>query len=126
MNSCNFIGRLAQNPELVPVDNTHVARFTLAVEDYRRSRDGKKTKRVDYFDFEAWDSGATTICKYCQKGDELAVFTTGRQYKWTDNDGNRNSKVTFRVNKFKLIGAHTRNTESEVPIDDESPEEAKA
>ncbi len=103
MNSCNFIGRLAQNPELVPVDSTHVARFTLAVEDYRRSRDGKKTKRVDYFD-----------------GDELAVFTTGRQYKWTEDDGKRNSKIKFRVNKFKLIG--TRNyVESETS--DEPKEE---
>ena len=101
MNSCNFIGRLAQNPELVPVDSTHVARFTLAVEDYRRSRDGKKTKRVDYFDFEAWDTGATTICKYCKKGDELAVFTTGRQYKWTEDDGKRNSKIKALKNLKK-------------------------
>ena len=122
MNSCNFIGRLAHNPELIPVDSTHVARFTLAVEDYRRSRDGKKTKRVDYFDFEAWDSGATTICKYCKKGDELAVFTTGRQYKWVEDDGSRNSRIKFRVNKFKLIGTRNKYTEPEATLDESSEE----
>ncbi len=68
MNSCNFIGRLAQNPELVPVDSTHVARFTLAVEDYRRSRDGKKTKRVDYFETKRRNSRIkTTLAMQAQK-----------------------------------------------------------
>ena len=43
MNSCSFVGRLVKDPYLVKVENTHVVKFTLAVNEYRRSRDGSKT-----------------------------------------------------------------------------------
>ena len=103
MNSCSFVGRLAQDPELFTVNGTHVVKFTLAINEYRRSKDGNKTKQVDYLDFEAWDSGATTIAKYCKRGDELAVSTSARQHKWSDADGNRHSLIKFRVNSFNLF-----------------------
>ena len=103
MNTCSFVGRLVKDPYLVKVESTHVVKFTLAVNEYRRSRDGSKTKQVDYFDFEAWDSGATTIAKYCKQGDELAVTATARQYKFIDNDNNKRSRVKFRVNGFNLF-----------------------
>jgi single-strand DNA-binding protein len=103
MNSCSFVGRFAQDPELFTVNGTHVVKFTLAINEYRRSKDGNKTKQVDYLDFEAWDSGATTIAKYCNKGDELAVSASARQHKWSDADGNRHSRIKFRVNSFNLF-----------------------
>ena len=61
MNSCNFIGRFVADPELNDVNDTSVVRFTLAINEYRKSRDGEKNKHVNYLDFEAWDTGATTI-----------------------------------------------------------------
>ena len=64
MNNCTFIGRLVSDPELIEVNDTNVVRFTLAINEYRRQKDGTKTRKTDYFDFEAWDSGATTISKY--------------------------------------------------------------
>ena len=81
MNNCHFIGRLVQDPELTDVNETSVVRFTLAVNEYRKSKDGEKSKKVDYLDFEAWDSGATTIDRYCSKGDEIAVMACARQDK---------------------------------------------
>ena len=61
-------------------------------------------------DFEAWDTGATTIDRYCKKGDELAVLATARQDKWTDKEGNKRSKIKFRVNRFKLFNNGNRET----------------
>tara|TARA_R100000808_G_scaffold5713_1_gene17219 strand:+ start:49912 stop:50304 length:393 start_codon:yes stop_codon:yes gene_type:complete len=109
MNNCNFIGRLVADPELNDVNDTSVVRFTLAINEYRKSRDGEKNKNVSYLDFEAWDTGATTIGKHCRKGDEIAVLASARQDKWTDKEGNRRSKVKFRVNKFKLFNYNNNN-----------------
>ena len=103
MNNCHFIGRMVQDPQLTEVNDTNVIRFTLAINEYRKSKDGEKNKQVNYLDFEAWDSGATTIGRYCIKGDEIAVICGARQDKWTDKEGNRRSKIKFRVNKFKLF-----------------------
>ena len=114
MNNCSFVGRLAQNPELIAVNSTHVARFTLAVEDYRRAKDGKKTKRVDYFDFEAWDSGAATLGKYCKKGDIVDVVTSAKNKTWTDPEGNKRLQTRFRVKEFKLFNnGHHQKEEGE-------------
>ena len=113
MNSCNFIGRFVADPELNDVNDTSVVRFTLAINEYRKSRDGEKNKNVNYLDFEAWDTGATTIGKYCRKGDEIAVLASARQDKWTDKEGNRRSRIKFRVNKFKLFNYNNSEKNSE-------------
>ena len=94
---------MVQDPQLTEVNDTNVIRFTLAINEYRKSKYGEKNKQVNYLDFEAWDSGATTIGRYCKKGDEIAVICGARQDKWTDKEGNRRSKIKFRVNKFKLF-----------------------
>jgi single-stranded DNA-binding protein len=103
MNSCSFVGRLVRDPKLVRLDRTYVVEFCLAINEYRRLKDGNKTKQIDYFDFEAWDSGATTIAKHCKKGDELAVLATARQFCWNDDEGKKISRVKFRVNNFNLF-----------------------
>ena len=116
MNSCSFVGRLVQDPELSLVNNTHVVKFTLAINEYRRAKNGNKKKQVDYLDFEAWDSGATTISKYCLKGDELAVSASARQDKWTDENGNKYSRIKFRVNSFNLFSKTCADTDTETGV----------
>ena len=107
MNNCTFIGRLASDPTLKDVGNTQLVTFALAIEEYRRDREGVKKKRVDYFEFEAWDSGASTIAKFCKKGDFLAVETAARQQKW-ESDGEPRQKVNFRVKNFKMFNSYDK------------------
>lgn len=49
MNNCTFVGRLSSDPEIRDVGNTSLATFSLAIEEYRRDKDGTKKKRVDFF-----------------------------------------------------------------------------
>ena len=60
-------------------------------------------KGVNYFDFEAWDSGAVALHKYCKKGDIIDVVTTARNNNWTDSKGNKKFQTKFRVKEFKLF-----------------------
>jgi single stranded DNA-binding protein len=103
MNNCCFVGKLASDPELREINNTYVVNFCLAVEDYRKDKEGEKHRRVDFLDFEAWDSGATTIAKHFKKGDMLIIESEARQHKWTSNDQKR-QKIIFRVKTFKSSG----------------------
>jgi single stranded DNA-binding protein len=106
MNICCFIGKLVADPELKETNNTHVVNFSLAVEDYRKDKEGEKHRRVDYLDFEAWDTGATTIAKHFKKGELLAIEAEARQHKWNSGDQKR-QKIVFRVKTFKSIGCKT-------------------
>jgi len=112
MNNCAFVGRLASDPVIKEVNSTHLVNFTLAIEEHRRDKDGTKRKRVDFLDFEAWDSGATTIERYCFKGDQIAVTATARQQRWKDDGGSSRSRINFRVNSFKLFNNKNYNNGS--------------
>ena len=112
-NYCRFIGRLVQDPKLVKMENTDLVTFTLAVTEYGKQRDGEKKKTVNYFDFEAWDSGATTLGKYCKKGDLVDVVTSARNNNWTDREGNKKFQTRFRVKEFKLFNQPTTDAPQE-------------
>ena len=115
MNNCHFVGRLASDPTIKDVGNTKLATFVLALEEHRKDKEGNKKKRVDYFEFEAWDSGGTTIAEFCRKGDYLAVDAIARQQKWTTPDGSPRQKVNFRVKSFKMFdsGRHSGHQDNE-------------
>jgi single stranded DNA-binding protein len=117
-NYCRFIGRLTSDPQLVKLENTELCRFTLAVSEYRKEKgpDGelRKKKSVNYFDFEAWDTGATTLGKYCKKGDIVDVVTSARNNNWVDKEGNKKFQTRFRVKEFKLFNTNpNKSSDSE-------------
>ena len=117
-NYCRFIGRLAGDPKLIKLENTDLLTFTLAVSEYRREKNGDKKKTVSYLDFEAWDSGATTLNKYCKKGDIVDLVASARNNSWVDKEGNKKFQIRFRVKEFKLFNNNytegsTKETKSE-------------
>lgn len=111
MNSCSFVGRFVKDPSLANANGVDVLDFTLAISEYRKSKDGSKTKTIDFLDFVAWDSGAATIAKHCKKGDKIAVICSARQEKY-----NTKYSIKFRVNKFDLINSFQKQ-ENEDCID---------
>jgi len=102
-NYCRFIGRLTKDPKLIELENTSLVNFTLAITEYRKEKGGEKKKTVNYFDFEAWDSGATTLAQLCKEGDVVDVVTAARNHNWTDPQGNKKFQTRFRVKEFKLF-----------------------
>jgi len=109
MNHCTFCGRLVDDPLLKNVNGTSLVTFTLAVEEHRRDNQGHNRKRVEFLDFEAWDSGADAIKSYCSKGDLLLVEGIARQQRWK-SDGQNRSKINFRVSKFRNFTGKSENT----------------
>tara|TARA_Y100001951_G_scaffold80844_1_gene68924 strand:- start:634 stop:1038 length:405 start_codon:yes stop_codon:yes gene_type:complete len=112
-NYCRFIGRLAGDPKLIKLENTDLLTFTLAVSEYRREKNGDKKKTVSYLDFEAWDSGATTLNKYCKKGDIVDLVASARNNSWVDKEGNKKFQIRFRVKEFKLFNNNHGDTQAE-------------
>ena len=113
-NDCRFFGRLVSNPQLIKTRNdVDLVTFTLAVPEYRREKDGEKKRNVNYFDFEAWDTGAVTIAKYSEKGDEIFVHASARPNNWTDREGVKRYQVKFRVKEFKILNFNKKQDETE-------------
>ena len=103
MNNCTLIGRFVADPVIRDVGKTKLVTFSLAIEGYRKDKEGNKKKRVDFFFFFSWDSGAQTINEFCAKGDIIAVTAAARQQKWTNSNDEHRQKVVFRVQNFRLL-----------------------
>lgn len=96
-------GILTHEPELQPVGETVVCKFTLVTNEYRKVG-GDSVKYSHYLNFEAWDSGARTIVERAHKGDTLVVKAKPRQVTWEDRStGQKYNRVMFRLEEFQII-----------------------
>ncbi len=99
MNICIFKGNLATEPVLTELDGgKKVVNFRLAVPKEFKTPDSD----ADFFEYEAWDTGAATLAKHFHKGDEILVRCTAKNETWKDKEGNNRSKVKYRVDKFEF------------------------
>ena len=114
-NYCRFIGRLTKDPQIIQVENTHLTKFTLAINEYHRTKESQsekgefvKKKTVNYFDFEAWDTGATAIAKLCKKGDMVDIVSSARNNRWKNTETDEDYETRFRVKEFQLFNKRSR------------------
>ena len=95
MNVCSFYGRVVDAPQVEKnAEGISVAKLTLSVDRYRKSKAGGKVRERNYLPLEAYDSAAQTLEKYCQKGSFLLVNATAR----SDEKG-----ILFRVTEFRIL-----------------------
>ena len=91
-------GRLTRDPETTETKSNAVAKFSLAV-------NGFKKDDVSFFDCEAWGKVGEIVQQYCEKGKQLAVAGTIRIDRWEDKEGNKRSKPVVNVRDVTLLGS---------------------
>lgn len=111
MNSCDFVGRLTDNPELRKTNNDiSVCRFTLAV---KRPRVKDTT---DFINFVAWRQSAEYLTTYGRKGNLVAVSGTLTQRNYEDKDGNKRTAFEVEADSLSLCESRsTGNRENNTP-----------
>lgn len=112
MNQCAFTGRLTAQPELKTTPSgKNVCNFALAVE--RKFKDANGEKAVDYIDFVVWNSQATFLCQWFDKGVRIAV-TGELQTRMYEKDGKNNKVYEVLVNTVEFAdGKREANTNYE-------------
>lgn len=104
-NNCVLVGRLVKDPEMrKTTSGKDVAQFTLAIDDINDA--------VDFANCEAWSNTATTISRYCHKGDEIGVIGRFRNRKESDEKYH----PRFVVERFEF-GAKKRSEQQSDAFD---------
>lgn len=110
------IARFANKPEVKKVgkDNIAVCNFTLVFEE--RIKNGNEIKKTPHFlDFEVWDTAAELIAEHFDKGQPIYVVdATPRQQTW-ETEGQKRSKIVFRLNKFEFVPNFNKKSSEESP-----------
>lgn len=76
-NQCSFIGHLGKDPELtVTPDGKPVTKFSLAVDQGGKNKDGSRKQDTMWLNITTWDKLAEITEKYAHKGTH--VFVQGK------------------------------------------------
>lgn len=107
MNNVCLTGRLTKDPTLkYTPQGTPVTEIRLAVNDY----DGKD--RVDYFQIQIWGGRARAVCDHLDKGRMIEVQGALRLDEWTNNDGERHSRIYVKANRVEFLPDGRKNGHS--------------
>lgn len=108
------IGRFVAKPELKQTkDGISVSEFSLVYNERRKVAD-KLVEQAHFFDFVIWDKAADLVCKSFDKGDIIYIVSaTPRQDRWQDANGNKRSRVVFRIDEFSFV-PYQKRKETEV------------
>lgn len=71
----------------------------VTVRNYKDTEGNWQTETA-FLDFEIWDSGAERFAERFQKGNSVLVKCTTKQDRWETAEGQKRSKVIFRINSF--------------------------
>ena len=105
------VGRLTRQPELrITPSSVSVTTFTLAV-DRRPKEDG--TKECDFIDCVAFGKLAEIVCKYTDKGRQVAVEGRLQKRSWDGKDGVKRYAVEVIADNVQFLGGKPKEGEAQ-------------
>ena len=106
MNIVHISGALKKTPELKKIANgdqpTTVVNFVIASSRRFRKKEGNSDEETTFVNCEAWDSGAETIAKWFDKGDNIIIHGSLKNERWEDKDGNKRSREKVRDSNIEF------------------------
>lgn len=122
LNQCTVMGRLVRDPDLRRTQaGVSVVSFSLAVErDIPNRETGERG--VDFIDVVAWRQAAEFVSKYFSKGRMVVVSGRLQMRQWTDDQGNKRTKLEIKANNVyfgdsKRDGAPDEASDPATPAD---------
>lgn len=117
LNSCNFQGRFAADPEMRTTQSGKtVASFRMAVDRDMVGQDGKRP--TDWLTFTAWGKTAEFVSKYFRKGSAATVHARCQTRQYQDKNGNNRTAVEFVVDNIYFAGAKSDGQQQSGYVDD--------
>ena len=108
LNSCDFQGRLAADPELRTTQTgKQVASFRMAVD--RDMVDANGHRPTDWLTFTAWGKTAEFVSKYFRKGSAAVVHSRCQTRQYEDKNGNNRTAVEVVANNISFAGPKSNN-----------------
>lgn len=119
MNRVTILGRMTGKPELrYTASNTAYSRFGVAVNRNYTNEEGKRD--ADFINVIAWRKQAETVCKYFDKGSQIAIEGRLQSGSYEDKDGNKRSSLDVVLENFEFVDSKKKETSVEVePVTDE-------
>lgn len=98
------IGNLGADPEMrYTQSGVAFTTFNVAVNDFRRGKDGQDEEHTDWFRVTCWRGLAEIANNYLQRGSQVFVEGRFRTSEWTGNDGQTRMSLEVDANNMQLL-----------------------
>lgn len=108
-NRVQLIGNLGNAPEIKTLEGgKKMARFSIATNEIREDRTGRKETETTWHYVVAWGKVAEIAEKYLNKGKEIALEGKLVNRSFNDKEGNRRFITEVVASELLLIGQKER------------------
>lgn len=112
LNQCNFIGRVARDPETrYSSGGDAITNITLAVDDSYKNKSGEKVEKCEWVNVTFYRNLASIAGEHLKKGG--LVFVTGKMEtrKYTDKSGVERYATSIIANSMQMLGSKQGNSD---------------
>lgn len=119
MNKVILLGTMTREPELrYTQSGTAICKFGLAYNEKY-----KNAEKTHFFDFIAFGKTAENIQKYFHKGSRILVDGSLDFEQWTDQSGQKRSKVSVKVERFDFIDRARQQAQAQARYRQPAPQQ---
>ena len=104
MNKVALLGTITRDVEIKYTQSgTCIASFGVAYNEKRKDASGNYNDVSHFFDVTAFGKRAETVNQYFRKGSRILIDGSLDFQQWTDQSGQKRSKVSIKLNDFDFI-----------------------
>lgn len=122
-------GNLTREPELRMAGTTPLLQLGIAVNERRKNNSTGEWEDVpNFFDVLVWGQRGESLARFVKKGSKVAVSGRLRWSQWTNNEGQKRSKVEIVADEVDVMsprdsGGASYSAPAETQAPSDSPEE---
>ena len=104
LNKVTLIGNLGKDPEVQTLDGgINVAKFSLAISESYRDRDGNLHSETEWVSIVAWRNLADLAGKYLTKGSHIYLEGKIKTRNYEDKNGNKKYITEIIADSFIML-----------------------
>ena len=103
-NRVSLIGHTGKDPEVKDVNDSQLARVTLATNENYRDAQGEKKTDTQWHQLVAWGKTASIFENYVKKGKEIAVEGKLISRSYDTKEGEKRYITEVKVDEVQLLG----------------------
>lgn len=113
LNRVFLMGNLTRDPEVrYTPSGTAVGDLGLAINENYKNKAGETVESTVFVDVEVWARQAETCAEYLYKGSPVFVEGRLKLDQWTNQQGEKRSKLRVRAERVQFLGAPKRGAET--------------
>jgi single-strand DNA-binding protein len=113
LNRVFLMGNLTRDPEVryTPAQ-TAVGTLGMAINEKYKNKAGETVEKTVFVDVEVWGRQAETCAEYLYKGSPVFVEGSLKLDQWTNQQGEKRSKLAVSATRVQFLGAPKRGAET--------------